>query len=127
MSWKKRGQKGWTGAKTAKELTKGRERQYGESEIKQQLQEDFEGDEYRYTSGKRKKNEKARVKYRLAYYEQRLKVEELKRDRAREKGERYHDCGWFGLSYYSSSVDRCKKELEELENKEEKNKSCDII
>lgn len=69
MNWKKRGQKGWLGKKTAKEISKGRERQYAESEIKQQLQEDFEGDDFRYTGGKKKKNEIARLEYSRDLYQ----------------------------------------------------------
>jgi hypothetical protein len=63
MSWKKRGRKGWTGKKTAKNDTKGRERQYANQEIRQQIQEDFEGDDFRYNGGKKKKNEIASLEH----------------------------------------------------------------
>ena len=79
MNWKKRGQTGWTGKKTAKELTKGRERQYGEQEIEQQLQEDFEGDEFRHVhQGKKVKNEKSRLEKMIAWYERTIEDHKMR-------------------------------------------------
>ena len=70
MNWKKRGQAGWTGRKTAKEISKGSERQYGKQEVRQQLQEDFEGDDFRYThQGKKVKNEQSRLENTIVWYE----------------------------------------------------------
>lgn len=114
MDWKKRGQKGWKGSKTAKELTKGRERQYGESEVNQQLQEDFEGDKYRYTGSKRFKNYKASYQSRIDRYERRLCQEILKEETMKIKGEKYYDNIWFGKTYYKNLIKRLKEEMEEL-------------
>jgi len=97
MSWKKRGQAGWTGSKTAKETTKGRERQYGEKEIKQQLQEDFEGDEFRYTGGKKNKNKVAQLENWLGYYE-----------RCQKEGKDWLFGNW------ESQINKIKKQIEEL-------------
>lgn len=115
MNWKKRGRKGWLGSKTAKEVSKGRERQYANKDIKQQLQEDFEGDDFRYNGGKRKRNRKAQIENWISYYQRRLLEEDLKQERARAKGERYIDCGWFGPSYYRSRIEEYQKELKKIE------------
>lgn len=103
MSWKKRGQKGYTGKKTAKEITKGRERQYGEQEIRQQLQEELEGDDYRYYGGKKKTNRIAKHEYWRDRYKKRALEQELKEERGQ------------GCSYLSSY--KYKKWAEEEQEK----------
>lgn len=111
MNWKKRGRKGWTGKKFAKETTKSRERQYGNSEIKQQIQEDLEGDDFRYRGGKKKKNKIAKYQYWADYYRKRAIEEELKE----EKG----DYCSFLSSYdykkrakeYENKIEECRKKI----------------
>ena len=53
--YKKRGKKGWESKKFAKKELKGRERQYGQSEIKEQLEIEYQGDAYRHRGGAAKK------------------------------------------------------------------------
>lgn len=103
MNWKKRGQKGWTGKKTAKNDTKGRERQYAEQEIKQQLQEDFQGDEFRYSGGKKKKNEIASLEFWRDRWNQRALEYQIREEKEKRIG--------FMSSY------EYRKWAEELQNK----------
>jgi len=110
MSWKKRGQAGWTGRKTAKNETKGRERQYGEQEVRQQLQEDFEGDEFRYTyQGKKVKNEQSRLENTIAWYE-RVLADYKMRD--------YTSC--FGNGWLESGLKKAKTKWQEKFGDKEK-------
>jgi hypothetical protein len=100
MNWKKRGQKGWLGKKTAKEVSKGRERQYGDQDVKQQLQEDFEGDDFRYTGGKKKKNKLAQLENWRDYYERRKK----------------EGADWL-FNNWDSQINKINKQIEELKKK----------
>ena len=123
MNWKKRGRKGWTGKKYAKNETKGSEREYGKQEVRQQLQEDFEGDNFRYTGGKKKRNLIARRKNWIKWYQRRIQEEELREERAKAKGESYRSWSYFSTSHCRSRIEELEKEIEELKQKEQKNKS----
>ena len=101
MSWKKRGKSGWVGKKTAKENSKGREREYGKQEVRQQLQEDFEGDEFRYRGGKKKKNEIARLEYSRDLYQRWA-------NEGRES--------WWGADY-QTQANHYQKQIDELKKK----------
>lgn len=101
MSWKKRGKKGWTGKKTAKNDTKGRERQYADQEIRQQIQEDFEGDDYRYNYHRKKQNEIARLEYSRDLYQRWA-------NEGRES--------WWGADY-QTQANHYQKQIDELKKK----------
>lgn len=109
MDWKKRGRKGWTGKKFAKNETKGRERQYGDSEAKQQLQEDFEGDEFRYKGGKKKKNPIASLEYRLDWYKKTALESELREEK--------YGRSRTSSGYWKKRAKEIEKEIDELKKK----------
>ena len=110
MSWKKRGKKGWTGKKTAKNDTKGRERQYADQEIRQQIQEDFEGDDFRYSGGKKNKNKMAS----LEYWRDRWKQRALEYEIIEEKEKRI---GWMSSYKYKEWANDCQKQIDDLKKK----------
>jgi hypothetical protein len=116
MNWKKRGQAGWNGRKTAKKLP-GIERQYGKTEARQQLQEHFEGDDYRHKGGIRSRSRKGQLQYRVDYYERCLKNEVLKEEKARANGDVYWRSNWCDSSYYRSSIKKMKEEIKEIDTK----------
>lgn len=109
--YKKRGQAGWNGRKTAKEISKYKERQFSKTEIKQEMQEHLEGDEYRYRHKKSPTpNEKARLEYNLSLYKKWAAA-------AKARGEM---SGWCGYHTYLSDIEKIEKQIEEFDKKQEK-------
>ena len=108
-NYRKRGQAGYTGKKEAKSKVS-RERNYAKEEIRQELKEMEEGDDFRYNAGGKKKNKIASLRYRIDLYAKRAKA-------ARESNRH----GIFGYSWYESSMTEMKEELDELEKGKDKN------
>lgn len=106
MSWKKRGKAGWTGKKEAKSKPSV-ERNFAKDEIRQELKEIEEGDGFRYKAGGKNKNKIASLKYWIDLYERRAIAVKA----------RGLDCRWFGYTRYNNGATEMKKELEELEEK----------
>jgi predicted nuclease with TOPRIM domain len=73
------------------------ERQYSKREIQEQLDEAEEKYLHRYHKGKRTKNEKARLEYRIHWYQQAL--------------ERYRELGGSYASHLEDGLVKAKKEL----------------
>tara|TARA_R100000951_G_scaffold101420_1_gene92916 strand:- start:12930 stop:13337 length:408 start_codon:yes stop_codon:yes gene_type:complete len=111
MSYKKRARAGWcTSKKECKEKIY-KERQYEKEEIKQAFDEIEAGDDYRYRwGGNKKKNEKARMEYRIKYYEQMWQT----------YGDRY---SWFG-SYKARAREERKKYFEKYGDKNKELRRC---
>ena len=108
-SWKKRGQAGWTGKKEAKSKVS-RERNYAKEEIRQELKEIEEGEDFRYKAGGKNKNKIASLKYWIDLWENRA-----------ERAKICNPHGMFGYSWYTSGVKEMKEELAELEKGKDKN------
>jgi len=119
MNWKKRGQAGWNGRKTAKNFSKSIERNYSKKEIKQQLIEDLEGDDYRYKGGGRKRNKRDQFRYYVDYYERCLKTEIIREERARAKGDTYWRCSYCDSSYYRNQIEYYKAKIKEIDQKKQ--------
>jgi hypothetical protein len=113
MSYKKRGQAGWNGSKTAKER-KYIERNHSKKLIAEAEKEMVQGDEYRTPARSKKQNKIAQKQYWLDYYKRRQLEEEIKKERAKAKGERYSDNRWWGFSSYRSRIQELEKEIEEM-------------
>lgn len=113
MNWKKRGQKGWTGKKYAKNETKGRERQYADQEVKQQIQEVFEGDEFRYNGGRKKKNEIASLEYWRDHWIKRALEYEIKE----EKEEKEKRISWMSSFKYKQWAREYQEKIDKLKDK----------
>lgn len=79
------------------------ERQFAKREIQQQLDADEEDYLERYHKGKRTKNEKARLEYRIAWYQLAI-----------AKG----DGGHMWIHYLQSGLQQAKKDLNKLLEKE---------
>lgn len=103
MSYKNRQKAGEYSSKSIKEQIH-KERNYAKKEIKQALQEEHEGDDYRYHINNKTKNEEASLKgaiksaeSRLSYYERALAL--------------YED------SWYNRYVNRIKSDIKSLKEK----------
>lgn len=107
MSWKKRGQAGWTGKKEAKSKER-RERNYAKGEIRQEMKKIEEGEDYREKAGSKKKNKIASLKHWRDWYLRRAEEAKAKKD----------NCIWTGFTTYSRRAEEMDKQIEEMENKD---------
>lgn len=110
MSYKKRGRAGWTGKKEAKS-NPSRERNYAKDEIRQELKQIEEGDDFRYRASNKKKNKIVSLKYWIELYE-------AKAEKAKIRGD---VCKYFGYSGWMDGAKQLKEKLAKLENKELEN------
>lgn len=104
QAYKKRAKGGWRQGKGCK--GDGEERQYSKLEIKQQLAEAEENYLDKYHKGARTKNMRARLEYRIKWYEEIT---------AKYNGKTSVMGGWM-----MDGLRRAKKDLAELEAKEKK-------
>lgn len=102
--YRKRAKGSWQQGKGCK--GDGPERQFSKREIEQQLDEDEESYLDRYHKGARTKNMKARLEYRIRWYEQYVKGWE---DRGTSSSM---------MNYFHSSLTEAKKDLQEFLDKE---------
>lgn len=98
-AYKKRAKASWNQGKGAKGDSE--ERQYSRREVREQLAQAEETYLHHHHKGARTRNEKARLEYRVSWYEQRL--------------ERWAKLGTSDsmLSYFRSELRRAQKELAE--------------
>ena len=102
-NWKKRGQAGWVGKKEAK--SKGRrERNFSKEEIRDEIKQIEEGDDFRYKGGGKNKDPIARQRYWVDYYERATKEAEARKD----------NCRWTGFGTYYNRFVEAKRQLEKM-------------
>lgn len=77
MTYKKRAKSNWSAGKKYKPQSNRKEREYAKSEVKQSLQEEYEGEEYRYHINKRNTNKEAKLKGKIKRIED--SIERFKR------------------------------------------------
>ena len=104
-TYRKRAKGSWRHGKGCKTQSDSEERQYSKREIKQLLSEAEESYLERHHKGKRTKNEKARLEYRISWYERVIKEWE----RRGTSDSMMH--------YFRDGLRKAHKELEELLNK----------
>src|ERR1700692_2483441 len=97
-TYKKRMKGNWNQGKGCKGDSE--ERQYSKREIEESIQTDVEGNPVRH-KGKRKRNKKASLEYRITWYTQ--KIEEYKRS----------ECNDSFLGYLRDGLKKAKEEYEE--------------
>lgn len=112
MSYKKRGQAGWTGKKEAKRKVR-RERNFSKEEIREIEKEMFQGEEYRVRSNSKKElTPKQKIERQLIREKSKLDYWE----RPNILG-RHNNDGWISgiISRYRDSIKKLEKKLEEFE------------
>lgn len=105
-AYKKRAKGSWTVGKGCKADSSSLERRYSKREIQEQLDHDEEAYLERYHKGARTKNVKARLEYRIRWYEQYVADWE-KRGTSSSM-----------MNYFRSSLERAKKDLQKFIEKE---------
>jgi hypothetical protein len=113
MSWKKRGKKGWLGKKTAKELSEPTERNYAKAEVKQALQEELEGDDFRYPHYKASPNPEKKLEGRVKS----IKNNIIQWERMEEQYKRRNSLLGKHLNWLKSWLDKTKTKLNNIKNK----------
>ena len=117
MSYKKRGRAGWVGKKEAKTKI-GRERNYAKKEIRQEIRQLEEGDDFRYRNKPSKKilTTKQKIEKELAWYERVL--EKWSRPNVESQRKKNDFNGWYSrtLNSYKDKVKKLKAQLENYED-----------
>jgi hypothetical protein len=107
MSYKKRSRSGYSTGKRYKKHSNRTERQYEKDEIRQQMTEITQGDEYREKGGGRNPNYIARQEYNISVYERWM-------IHAKSYRERWGRDSYFSVAKCKAWIEKAKKKIEKL-------------
>lgn len=110
--YKKRAKNGWRCGKYAKRESNKEERTFAKEDIRQELKQHNEGEDFRYRYKTTiTKNEKMRIEHRISWYERIIETYKRRDEQREAQGLDPYHC--FRPGHWLSSLNKLKKKYEE--------------